>query len=467
MQGINRFSVIELDDAPASSPDPMPSPVSVKPGEVSAEAFGRIMAQSDALQKAGFSLPAGMSDGKTSAGYALGRRVIPWGDDNLKASNSAFGELPETMGAIEALRDRVKAEGRENIPVPLSRLKLADDGETLAFPVGGEWRIVGLSRTGWRHLADALAPSTGLVRYLPDAPASVKRAVVEAHAKAHEGRTVAFGVKRNVNARNLSPRTNAKGETFTPGTLYRVASTGYTPYEPDRALSDVMAHSEFAALVQGSRVDARYDGESARIRILWHADTVPDAASGDTFKVGLEFALNDVKAGAVVARLLAFRNECQNFVIVSELKATVTRMRHRGNVARIAESVIGAIPKAQAAFGETFLRPWNEARKENILSSFDGDPKALFEGLVGAGLSGMTGPKETQVERLMNAWAVEPGPTRADVVNALTRAAHTGGWWESIGEQSDTEEAGGKLLYVRNLSGVLSEGFKSFHGDDA
>lgn len=466
MQGINRASMIELDDAPASSPDPMPSPVSVKPGEVSAEAFGRIMAQSDALTKAGFTLPSGMENGVTSQGFALGRRVVEWGDENLKASNSAFEALPETVETLETLRDRVKAEGRENVrEVPLSRLKLADDGESLAFPHGEEWRVVGLTRTGWRHLADALAPSTGLVRYLDGAPAAVKVAVVREHGNLNAGKTVAFGVKRNVNARNLPKRTNAKGEAFQPGTLYRVASNSYTPYEPDMALNDVMNHPEFRSLVKGSRTDARYDGESARIRIVWHADHIPNAASGDTFKVALEFSLNDVKAGSVVGRLLAFRNECQNFVIVSEMAVTTTRMRHRGNVSRIAESVVGAIPKAQAAFGEAFLKPWNAAREERILDGFDGDAKALFEALVGAGLTGMSGAKEVQVARLMNAWAIEPGPTRADVVNALTRAAHTGGWWESIGEQTATEEAGGKLLYVRNLSGVLSEGFKSYHGE--
>jgi len=52
------------------------------------------------------------------------------------------------------------------------------------------------------------------------------------------------------------------------------------------------------------------------------------------------------------------------------------------------------------------------------------------------------------VERLQRAWDIEPGYSKAAIVNAVTRAAHTEEWrsWQT---SEELERAAGELLYAR------------------
>lgn len=441
--------------------------------EVSATARGRILAQQAALLAAGFASAktstsnAGDTAGEDGVtawnGLAIGTRVRADGDKKLRESRMKFEEQPLAVEALEQLRDTVKAEGRYEVPaVSLATLlcrynpnNVEKDGpkavDAALAVKNGSWHVIDPTPTALRHVGAFMGIEDGGVGYFAKAPARVRAAMVEEYrGKIDPTREVVLGLKKNV-------ASDKPGAT----TCYRVASPNYTPYEVDRACEDLLASTEVRDLLKGARCSVRYDGERATIRVIWHEEATVDFAAGDVFKAAATFTLDDVRGASIKTDSSAWRNRCLNLQIIGKQTKRGLRRRHTGAVEGIAGEFVEAALAVKDDFA-AFLPVWNAARQDKIVEQMGGDPGRVFAGLVGAGLVTLKGTQEQQVLKLMAAWNAEPGYTRADVLNAVTRAAHEGAWWGDLDAANEVEQQAGQLLYVTHLAQRLTFGAQAF-----
>jgi hypothetical protein len=200
--------------------------------------------------------------------------------------------------------------------------------------------------------------------------------------------------------------------------------------------------------VEESKVPAKatalYDGHRFRMSILYHTD-IKTPVVGELFKAGVTIDTADDGSRGITVTPMVIRNLCLNLIILDKATQSINLTHLRTN---LYDSVSGAI---RAAFDKVvdFGKKWADAREERILDSIyeHANPEEVFTELVKQGHIKISGvPKKELVEKLVNAWRVEPGYAKSDIVNAITRAAHTS-TWGSPWVGTDLEEQAGKLLY--------------------
>jgi hypothetical protein len=478
---MDRIAMIEMNDtvSPAAHASAMPTTVTVDGktspilsgavagGQVSAVARTRVEGQQAHLAERGFTKAKGAGEKGITAwrGLAIGTRVNTIGDENFAASRVSFEEKPTALAALEKLATTIEAEGRMHVEhVRLGSLTCrAEDGAIAAK--NGEWHVFQPTTRALSHLGNVLAPSdTTLARYLPNAPVSIRREIVSTYTALHRAsektaaKEITLGLRRNVPGKTPAGITTLPVRDGSPDAVecYRIASDRYVPYEAHTAARDIIAGC--ADELAGSRAEVVYDGDCARLTFWFHADHVVDLAAGDVFKAGIILNLDDVRGGSIKVRSSVIRNKCLNLIILGKQTKTNLVQRHVGKgVTEIAANVKAGIAQAASDLSY-FVKGWHAARQDRIVDAFSGDPRKVFEGLVGAGLTKLGGSMESQVDRLMTAWQAEPGYTRADVVNAVTRAAHADAWWTSAFGGEDVEEQAGQLLYVHNIARRIDSG---------
>ncbi len=90
--------------------------------------------------------------------------------------------------------------------------------------------------------------------------------------------------------------------------------------------------------------------------------------------------------------------------------------------------------------------------------------RETVKGLLAGGLLSLPGRDlDEKADRVARAWSMEPGPTRADLVNAITRAAHEEFSWSSPWAIQETETQASELLYVKNLVNRVQAGRDSLN----
>jgi len=212
------------------------------------------------------------------------------------------------------------------------------------------------------------------------------------------------------------------------------------------ALARVIATAPRA---QGAKGEFLYDGHRAQIKAIYHSDIKPDSAvAGEIFKATVIVDTADDGSQGIKVRAGVIRNLCRNLIILDESEQSETTA-HVGE--DLAQSVSDMIARAFVKI-EAFGSAWGNATKERILDEAANvyDVETVFKKLWDAELIGVTGDLDeaAQIGRFVRAWKKEPGYTRADIVNAITRAAHEEAWgnpWDC----TDLEEQGGQLLYNR------------------
>lgn len=463
METTTRISQIEMDGADLPTLESTPI-VEAAAGEVSPVARARVEAGQSVLARAGYSAPQGDGEGGVTAwaGLAMGTRCNMTGDENLALSRTEWASKPATLDGLEKFAGVVDREERRQVDhVALASLRCRAEDGALAMQ-NGKWHVVDPSPRALSHLASFLSTDRGLPTYLPAAPFAIRHSIVSEYA-----RMIAADERRKDKTIQLATRKNprqAGGVLAKPGApaelpreLYRVASDKYASYEANVAARDLIEGCSDA--LGESRCEIVYDGERARFTFWFHADHVVDLAAGDVFKIGVIVSLDDVRAGAIRVSVVVVRNMCLNLIILGEQTKNALVQRHVGKgQTEIAANVRAAVEGSTSEL-EHFLGGWRAARSERILDGFAGDPQPVFEGLVGAGLiKGLPGRGPAQVEALLRAWNKEPGHSRADVVNAITRAAHEEAWWTNPFESEEVEAEAGKLLYVKNIAKRIDAG---------
>lgn len=439
------FEMVRTPETPAAPP---PQIDEASGREISPLAQARVRSDYAFLRDAGFDV-----DSPTFQPlYSEGTKVVESGEQKLKTMVREFEGLDTARGGAEKLRDACRAERRIVLPnIPLTGFEAASGG-ALHLTADGTRVRVWPTRTGWKNVADRLVPEGvhGAGQYFASAPPHVRALNVNQYVE--DLRAGADDRRANVGVKLFDGKR--------PVLAYRFGSTAYTPFEvPDAC--DALLSAE--ALAPDARMEVFYDGERARLLVLFHADEVVDLACGDIFKVGVIIKLSDAIGSSTEVTLCVWRNRCLNLIIIGKATKTVFKQRHTG--ANIRDTFTAAVAKGQATFA-TFRDRWNAARKEKLFNSVNDEDGArrAFAGLLGAGLIELPGrDPEAKLQKLMVAWQKEPGYSRADMINAVTRAVHEGTWWNNpVDGSEEVEEQAGKLLYVRNLINRVDAGATAF-----
>lgn len=324
----------------------------------------------------------------------------------FRVSRRRHEALPTLVEACKVVADAIKAEDRRDLIVPVHELRLDDEGRLI---IPGQGRLP-LERHGFRQLlARAGAFPRGydlMMAMAPDLRAYVfQRQISEA------------GVPKDLMVR-LRTRQDATGLR----SVFASLSRRYAVHDAPEVLRDVcraLAGTDYRA-----EVVYRPATSALRVDATAHADT---AAAGDVFKVGYRATSSDSGQGSIAFTPIALRCICLNMAMIKVRRGEAVRWRHTGAVADRA-SLRRMVARAEPAF-ERFTTAWGVLRCTPISAvtlagqRFTSVTTAL-EWMVEA--KRITAPirDAALVEALLTGWKAEGGQTAADLVNAVTRAAH-------------------------------------------
>ena len=405
---LNRFKHI-LDETPKSAQ------------EINAI---RINEDERIAQKMGFALPPPI--------YTVGTPVIELGKDNFKISRQNWEAMPSARQAARALVDVIHAEERQDFTVNPRALR-AQDGN-IFLPTGEDLPI---TRTGLRQLATAVGGAgTYAGSYLTNVDTDTRDYCLNKH----------FREPARKDEVKIRTAQNAEGNRY----IYAVVGPKFPNFDADRVLETVQD-----AVPEEARAEVLYSGDGGVMQLdaLYHSNISPDqAAAGEIFKVGFRVRSADNGTNSYKVSLLAYRNLCLNFIIIGSSVVDIGTLTHRGEAERILREIQCMISTAVEKTAE-FSHRWNEARQEQVLVETDEHLKSVYLKLIETGKLKIKGNKGDVADALVRAFHTESKlkeASKADVINAITRYAHTTAWSPSSWtETSSLEEQAGQLLFAR------------------
>ena len=379
--------------------------------------------------------------------YAPGFVTEKLGGDNFHISHTEHKGMPLTVDGLQGIRESVKAEKRRDLVIYPQRLRMAPNGllfrEDGIRNADGTPKTIVLEDNGLRQLCARLNDQ------FPRAADFLKVLDPADRAEAFNKQIIKVDKEFEIKARTRTPL------GVTPS-VYAMVGKSYSAFDADR-IADVLAepfralNAEFGE-ANAPRGMAMYkpDDSSMRVDAIWHADSIVNLAAGDVFKAGLRFRSSDSGGGSIKADLLVWRNLCKNLIIIDKKSVEVLRRTHRGSMDGIVVDLTAATERAKE-FISGFAQDWGFLRAAPISKveiygeTYSTVPEAL-RALVDQGrIDGMTA-NAASVEALLSGWSREPGNTLADIINAVTRAAHESKF--GIDKQEKIEKSAGELVPV-------------------
>jgi hypothetical protein len=380
----------------------------------------RALADEQAALAAGFAIRPPL--------YTIGTPVNALGVENFARSRRAFEALPFATDACAELATRVEAERRSDFPVNATELHMLADGR-----LRSELGHLPISERALEGLCRLVTP--GGAGYLTACPPALRATNVN-HWLERASRRDRQG---NVKPRELILRAR---QTERGAEVFSVVGPRYSPLD-----IDVIATQLHSLIPNDARAEVFYDGYRARISIVFHSNIAPErCVAGEIFQAGVSITTADDGTGSIRVAAQVYRNLCLNLIIIDRAEqGTVTR--HVGdNLADAVKRGIERALKKVSYFGDK----WSDANVENVLERYGVDDVAtVFRALASTRAVHVSGVStDEMVERLQRAWDFEPGYSKAAIVNAITRAAHTEEWrsWQTTEE---LERTAGELLYAR------------------
>lgn len=439
---------VALEVIPERDPNSWSSP------GVSAEGAARAKSDEQAAIDAGFTVAPPI--------YEIGSLVNTTGVENFRSSREEFEKMPTAVEVCGKLADQIKAEKRVDIILPVTELRMLDNGQ-LTRGTGSGMTMSERAITG---LATHVTPGGG--GYLRECPSELRainvnhwcengiredvRATNRLVKEWQEGRCLGPQPAPVMVPREITLRTRING---TDGGRENFAIVGprYAAHDIDKIAEQVMRSD---AIPADARARVTYDGYRSRIDVLFHSNVQPErVVAGEIFKAGIMLKTADDGSGSIQIAAQLWRNLCLNLIIVDHAKDMVMRRSHRGG--GIGNAVEIGIRDAMKKV-EYFCEKWSEATLENVLEKYGVDDiEAVFRGLIFNKVVHVPGVKPAvMMQRLMSAWAEEPGNDKTAIVNAVTRAAHSHVWkrWTIVEE---LETLGGKLLFAPSWNVTIPE----------
>lgn len=366
--------------------------------------------------------------------YDRGTPVVALGVENARKSRREYEELPLIRDACDDLINRIRRENRGDIETTVGSISMRDDGALL---VDGEALYLG--EGGFNQLTSRVGFGGGdyLRRCLPDLRAyNVNRWLdLITTGSLPEDRQRAFAGKDTV----LKLRT--RDNPLRPGgrEVFAVVSKSYTSFDADEA-AEVIGD----ALPSEARGEVTYDGFRTRWNVLYQTTVAPEKfVAGEFFRAGISLRTSDDGAGGLIGQAMLFQNLCLNLIIIDRSRQETLRAKHLGDPVRLARELKQGVTKGLAAI-EPFLKAWGYATNSSVVEdaikvddTLVGRPVSevipgIFNGILERELVYLPGKRPENVALLVKAWEEDTsgarGDTRASVVNAFTRVAHTAPW---------------------------------------
>jgi len=392
------------------------------------------------VESLGFSLPEPF--------FAAGTRMIQIGVDNYRRKYEEWSARPPAEDTLRAVAERIRAEDRRSFVVRLGDLRMTTDGEIGRR--GGPARKI--EYRAWEQVYTALKA----VGVFPDGVRLMGALDPSIRAQIFNNRIESVDPNKEM---KIGVRRNPKGGWA----IFRVVG----PRFPDEASGDIAADAAADAIEgMGFRGSAYYNPGSTDLTFdaASMADPVSlDPTVGDIFRAGIKGGTNDAGGGAFRATPFVGRILCINCTVADAYAPGVQRA-HRGDMSDAVEGIRDAANLA-AKVVPLFARDWKILRDTRInrfpwvkaAGRLDAETRAvlrdpaltvpdIIRAMVDGGEISASMGRDALVQALLTGYGKEPGETVADVLNAVTRAAH-----EAIVDESvrDTlERRAGALVPV-------------------
>lgn len=402
------------------------------------------------LDKAG-AIEMGFAPAETL--YERGTMVVDLGVENARASRVEHEAKPTVASYCADLINKVHAEERRDTVITASALRMTTSGK-LAHPSQGDDRLL-LEERAFGSLVTRLG--FGGAEYLrkcsPKLRAiNVNNWMAEQEAKETDAE-IPMSARPTVNLRTRNTRAGRAA--------FAVTSESYTAFDVDK-----IAEALALAAPPEARGTVAYDGYKAQFEVMFHSNVQPENyVAGEFFKSGIIARTDDTGGGSIVISAAVWQNLCLNLIIIDQNEQVTARIRHIGDVQKLAAKFRQGFEVAQGKL-DYFLRAWGYAAQENVVEmAKKSDPTTvsmmdaeifmgLLRGTVERELVPVRGNVEQAVKALKYAWeqddssATKATPySRAAVANAFTRYAHETNTDPFFA--SEIESAAGALIYSK------------------
>lgn len=412
-----------------------------------------------------------------------GTRITEDGDGRFIESRIEHESRPWLHEAAEAVAVQVQKENRLDVPVLLRDLRMLNDGRIVRVVENGKSTYevarlvpdgdglpmiekgkvlaggaIPLERQAWPQLVSFLTDTLGYsAKYLGEKVSPAERALqfntaVVRWAKSEFEDRQRWQVegKNGKDPSDFDKIINIRTRNGTgPRGAYAFVSEGYAGYNADRICMDI-ANATRDMGVKGSVI---YNPNTTLIKAHggWHAQHVVDFGAGDVFRVGFQIESGDARNSGGNGFLVIERNKCRNFIILSTERIKSFSIRHVGKDFAIKlQSGIAELTKQAEQLLEIFAEDWGIAAKKEYAEVIDVESATHSEDPLTETMHqvvSMTGldrevNRDVAVEALLRGYALEPGPTVSDLVNAVTRAHQL----VPVELVPAFERAGGRLL---------------------
>lgn len=363
--------------------------------------------------------------------------MLAQGVNTFRSKAQLHGDQPAMREGFMPAIEAIEGEHRRNYRVDAAKLRMTDDGRLYSTDKGPA-NALPVEPQAFYSLLSRFGSSTDGLRHalFPKARSFMNAMSPELRADVFNRQIVraqSFGHTEEDRAVNLGIRTI--GDQLQ---VYRAVSPSYLDMPVDKILRAYIREFEAMGLPDPRGV-VDYDPSStiATWRASWHAPQTFDAGVGDIFEVGINGRSGDIGNSAHHGGLGFTRIVCINCTIAEWLEGQVAR-RHRGSktanpqeslragLARVRQDVASLANSAEVA-GEHFLRDWGvltDTPAAKVVKGNSAEEMMTSAHKLIKRLDAQTA-RDVTVEMLLEGFAAEPGDRLVDVVNAVSRAAHS------------------------------------------
>lgn len=398
--------------------------------------------------------------------YTIGTAVNSLGVENAIESRRTHEQKPTVGEYCDSFIAKIQAEDRKDFLLSKRDVRLSKIGRL----VSGEDRLW-LNRDAFNSLVTRMG--MGGAEYLSKCEPELRAININQWAlrlgkeedtaleefkkcppKRGRGRKKSF--KNDVF--NFRTRVNASIEDGTRE-VFGVVTDSYTPFDVDKVAQ---------ALKLASPSDARgtvtYDGGDARFEVLFHSDVAANEyVAGEIFKAGVVIKTADDGTGGLNVWACVWRNLCLNLIIIDEAKIPTARIRHIGDVNKLAAKFQEGFKDALKRIVD-FRAAWGYAVTENVIErsqvtttqdipmKIEDALPGFFNAIIERDMVSVAGYRRKEaVASLVRAYEKDPANnpnmvTRAALVNAFTRFAHEDPQ-ASPWAQDNIQAAAGAMLF--------------------
>lgn len=365
--------------------------------------------------------------------FAWGTELADSGKALFKSTNKLHHEMDFAGDCASKFDAEIGKENRQNLIVNLNQVR-SNFSTSQVYLINSDAKDY-YNHTRWslgQMLNRSRAPSGALSVLAPtdpkqqSLPVYLKNDVFNSYM---ENATTKRGIiKANLRIRDFK----GKKEVFA------AVSPSYQTYDANQACKDFAQYCH-----ETGKGQIKYDGRRWKFIVTVMSDiepTVGEIFQARTFITGTDDGSAPVTVGSEVVRV-----RCLNLtVLTSEITDSV-----KHSCKTMSERIHELMKQANDRIS-SFADMWKQANTENLADPVVVEQVGidkLFQLLVDRKYVVAPGIEPaTMVSRLMSAWATEPGYTKAAVLNAVTRAAHTN-TWSSPWVAEDISEQAGQMLY--------------------